>query len=141
MSEVHRTGYGALLPPRGELAIRALSTGSTLLAAMLLVVLCASRALVLDPLATGLASAGIIASSLLGGWCFARTVDRSAQIGASLGLPLGFFYLQNHQAALAGMADIGAGSARILATAAVVAAVAAASSLVAMKRSARVAQM
>ena len=106
------------------LAERSIVTASLVLASVLFVSIVAAPSVIADPTSSGVATAGLILASVLGGWCYAGRNDRSAAIGIGLGMPLGFFYFQNSYARNAGIIDLAAGSARIMAIAAVVAVIA-----------------
>ena len=99
-------------------------TGTLILACVLFVSMIAAPSVIADPISSGVATAGLILASAVGGWCYAGRTDRSAAIGFGLGMPLGFFYFQNAYARKASIVDLAAGSARIMFVAAVVAIIA-----------------
>jgi len=106
------------------LAERSAVTASLVLACILFVSMIVAPSVIADGTSSGVATAGLLLASAMGGWSYAGRTDRSAAIGVGLGLPLGFFYFQNSYARNAGIADLAAGSGRIMAIAAVVAVVA-----------------
>lgn len=74
-----------------------------------------------DQTISSIATAALIISAVTAGWLFYDEEDRSASIGFSIGLPLGFFYHQNRFGVRANMLDLSTGSASIMATAAIIA--------------------
>tara|TARA_B100000378_G_scaffold277677_1_gene278610 strand:+ start:4945 stop:5364 length:420 start_codon:yes stop_codon:yes gene_type:complete len=106
------------------LAERSMVTGTLILGCVLFVSMIAAPSVIADPISSGVATAGLILASAVGGWCYAGRTDRSAVIGFGLGMPLGFFYFQNAYARKASIVDLAAGSARIMLVAAIVAIVA-----------------
>jgi hypothetical protein len=107
-----------------DLAERSVVTASLVLACVLFVSMIVAPSVIADSTSSGVATAGLLLASAMGGWCYAGQTDRSAAIGVGLGLPLGFFYFQNSYARNAGIVDLASGSGRIMAIAAVVAVVA-----------------
>ena len=106
------------------LAERSMVTGTLILACVLFVSMIAAPSVIADPISSGVATAGLILASAVGGWCYAGRTDRSAAIGFGLGMPLGFFYFPNAYARKASIVDLAAGSARIMFVAAGVAIIA-----------------
>lgn len=109
-----------------QMSERGAIVASLVLACLLFVSMVAQPSVIADPISSGIATAGLIVGSAIGGWCYAGERDRSAAIGVGVGMPLGFFYFQNSYARAASIQDLAAGSARIMAIAAVVAIVSAA---------------
>lgn len=103
------------------LAERGVVTASLVLACVLFVSMVAAPSVIADGTSSGVATAGLIIASAMGGWCYAGRNDRSAAIGVAVGMPLGFFYFQNSYARSAGIVDLAAGSSRIMAISAAVA--------------------
>lgn len=111
----------SIYPSMKQLSERGLVTASLILGCLLFVSMVAKPSVVADPMASGIATAGIILSSFMAGWCYAGSKDRSSVIGFGVGMPLGFLYFQNSYAREAGMVDLALGSSRIMAVAGLIA--------------------
>ena len=90
-------------PGMKVLAERGVVTASLVLACVLFVSMVAAPSVIADGTSSGVATAGLIIASAMGGWCYGGRNDRSAAIGVAVGMPLGFFYFQNSYARSAGI--------------------------------------
>lgn len=115
------TSQGKALPSWRDLSERGAVTAMLILASVLFISIIAAPSTIADSTASGIATAGLIIASAVGGWCYAGPNDRSSAIGVGVGMPLGFFFFQNSYARNAGIIDLAAGSSKIMSISAAVA--------------------